>query len=208
MVALASRSKPHSRAHGNSALDSHRESACKSLNRIEIRLWIYESCIRLESLSRDPIKYKGSEWNLYEYVNGMPLDNTDPSGELAIAIPAGGIIVVAGVVIYVTAAYCATHPGECKLPPLPNLRWPRLRWPWPKTKPETNIRCESFAVGKIAELELEIESLRRIIDYFANKAREAIESGNSAEFEYYTERIAEIEGQIQLLIDLIEHLRS
>ena len=31
-------------------------------------------------LSRDPIGFEGSEWNLYEYLNGMPLRFLDPSG--------------------------------------------------------------------------------------------------------------------------------
>jgi len=81
MVAFASRSKPLSRAHGNSALDSCRDRSSNSLNRIEIQLSIYESCDRLESLSRDPIGYKGSEWNLYEYVNANPLVKVDPTGK-------------------------------------------------------------------------------------------------------------------------------
>lgn len=33
-------------------------------------------------LIRDPIGYEGSEWNLYEYVGGIPLDDVDPSGEI------------------------------------------------------------------------------------------------------------------------------
>jgi RHS repeat-associated protein len=31
-------------------------------------------------ISRDPIGYKGSQGNLYEYVDSMPLDNVDPEG--------------------------------------------------------------------------------------------------------------------------------
>ena len=31
-------------------------------------------------VSRDPIGYEGSEWNLYEYVNGMPIVHLDPEG--------------------------------------------------------------------------------------------------------------------------------
>ena len=69
--------KPLSRVRGNSALGSHRDVACKSLNRIEMRLSIYESRNRLESFSRDPIKYKGG-MNLYS--SYMGLKKTDPKG--------------------------------------------------------------------------------------------------------------------------------
>ena len=31
-------------------------------------------------VTRDPIEYDGSRWNLYEYVNGAPSMATDPSG--------------------------------------------------------------------------------------------------------------------------------
>ena len=44
------------------------------------RTCTYESCTRLESCSRDPIGYEGSEWNLYEYVSSNPLESTDPFG--------------------------------------------------------------------------------------------------------------------------------
>lgn len=32
-------------------------------------------------ISRDPIGFKGSEWNLYEYGDGAPVHKVDPSGE-------------------------------------------------------------------------------------------------------------------------------
>jgi len=32
-------------------------------------------------VNRDPNRYGGSKWNLYEYVNGMPLVALDPSGK-------------------------------------------------------------------------------------------------------------------------------
>jgi RHS repeat-associated protein len=32
-------------------------------------------------ISRDPIGYEGSQWNLYEYVEGRPIVFTDPSGQ-------------------------------------------------------------------------------------------------------------------------------
>jgi len=31
-------------------------------------------------VNRDPIKYKGGGWNLYEYNNSMPIDKIDPNG--------------------------------------------------------------------------------------------------------------------------------
>ena len=51
--------KPLSRVRGNSAIGSHRARSFNSLNRIEMRLSIYESRDRLESFSRDPIGYEG-----------------------------------------------------------------------------------------------------------------------------------------------------
>lgn len=33
--------------------------------------------------SRDPIGYRGSPWNLYEYVLGKPIDYVDPTGKVA-----------------------------------------------------------------------------------------------------------------------------
>ena len=45
------------------------------------RTCTYESCTRLESCTRDPIGYEGSQWNLYEYVGSDPVDRVDPSGQ-------------------------------------------------------------------------------------------------------------------------------
>ena len=78
--------KPLSRVRGNSAMPSCRVRSFNSLNRIEIGLSIYESSDRLESFSRDPIGYEGSEWNLYEYCHNSPLANVDPDGELYVAV--------------------------------------------------------------------------------------------------------------------------
>ena len=72
--------KPLSRVRGNSAIGSHRARSFNSLNRIEMRLSIYESRDRLESFSRDPIGFEGSPYNLYEYVESNPLVGTDPLG--------------------------------------------------------------------------------------------------------------------------------
>ena len=38
-------------------------------------------------LTRDPIGYEGSQWNLYEYVNSMPTVSFDPSGKLVTVPP-------------------------------------------------------------------------------------------------------------------------
>ncbi|MDZ4850157.1 MAG: hypothetical protein SGI77_12805, partial [Pirellulaceae bacterium] len=96
---------------------SHRESACKSFNRIEIRLWIYESCIRLESLSRDPVGYKGSRFNLYEYVDSMPTIKTDPLGRRGIVVACCSVCV--GTVTYI-AADCA---DVCQQWPIGGNAW-------------------------------------------------------------------------------------
>jgi len=46
---------------------------------------VYDSRIRLESFSRDPIGYAGSLWNLYEFVDSAPLVKSDPSGNAALS---------------------------------------------------------------------------------------------------------------------------
>ncbi len=89
MVALSSSTffeNPHSRARSiaRRCTDSLR---CKSLDRIEMRYSIYESRVGLESFSRDPIKYQGSQWNLYEFVEGRALVGRDPSG-----LAPGGVV--------------------------------------------------------------------------------------------------------------------
>ena len=52
----------------------------KSLSRVEIWLTIYETCDRLESFTRDPMKYKGSPFDLYEFCDSSPLQKYDPMG--------------------------------------------------------------------------------------------------------------------------------
>jgi hypothetical protein len=56
------------------------ERGCKSLTRIEMRLSSYDRRNGLESLTRDPIEYKGSPYNLYELSNGKVLVSVDPTG--------------------------------------------------------------------------------------------------------------------------------
>jgi RHS repeat-associated protein len=47
---------------------------------LQINRWrIYASHLG-RWLSRDPIGYEGSKWNLYEYLNGMPVVGLDPMG--------------------------------------------------------------------------------------------------------------------------------
>ncbi|MBN8605154.1 MAG: RHS repeat-associated core domain-containing protein, partial [Planctomycetes bacterium] len=49
------------------------------LGQYHYRARIYEATVG-RFCSRDPIGYKGSEWNLFEYVNSVPLVMLDPSG--------------------------------------------------------------------------------------------------------------------------------
>ncbi len=82
MVALSSSTfseNPHSRARSIASICTD-TSRRKSLNRIEMRLSIYENRIGLDSFSRDPIGYDGSPYNLYEFCNGKSLVAIDPSG--------------------------------------------------------------------------------------------------------------------------------
>ncbi|TWU37952.1 hypothetical protein Q31b_47410 [Novipirellula aureliae] len=62
---------------------------------------IYDSCRRLESCSRDPIGFAGSEWNLYEYVDGAALNGLDPSGLFSVSCDyvCGKVCVVATTVV-------------------------------------------------------------------------------------------------------------
>ena len=76
--------KPHSRAREAKTSNCTEVPHSKSRNRIEIWLTIYESCEGLESFTRDPIGFEGSDFNLYEYVNSKPLVDIDPSGEFAV----------------------------------------------------------------------------------------------------------------------------
>ena len=52
----------------------------------ELRRCTYAEGGRLESCARDPVGYKGSEWNLFEYAGAAPLEHTDPSGKSLIII--------------------------------------------------------------------------------------------------------------------------
>ena len=76
--------KLHSRAREAKTTPCTEVPMLKSRSRIEIWLVIYETCDRLESFTRDPIGFKGSEWNLYEYVRGRSLNYIDPSGLVSV----------------------------------------------------------------------------------------------------------------------------
>jgi|GEM_PF-4010527 len=43
-------------------------------------------------LSRDPIEYKGSEWNLYEFLESNPIKNLDPDGKLVGYVGAASVV--------------------------------------------------------------------------------------------------------------------
>ena len=72
--------KLHSRAREVKTTHCTEASHSKSLDCVEIWLTIYEGCDGLESFTRDPIGFDGSEWNLYSYVDSRPLLGLDPSG--------------------------------------------------------------------------------------------------------------------------------
>jgi len=72
--------KLHSRAHEVKTRICTEAPHSKSLGRVEIWLVISESCVGLESFTRDPIGFDGSEWGLYEYCGAKPLDWFDPTG--------------------------------------------------------------------------------------------------------------------------------
>ena len=72
--------KLHSRAREAMTPRCTEAPHSKSLGRVEIWLMIYESRGGLEFFTRDPIGFKGSPYDLYEFVDGNPLGKTDPSG--------------------------------------------------------------------------------------------------------------------------------
>ena len=72
--------KLHSRAREVKTRICTEATHSKSLGRVEIWLVISESCVGLESFTRDPIGFDGSEWGLYEFSNSRSLTMVDPSG--------------------------------------------------------------------------------------------------------------------------------
>ncbi len=88
MVALSSSTfseNPHSRARSIASICTD-PSRCKSLQRIEMRLSIYESRIGLDSFSRDPIGYVDGA-NLYQFVRNSSLTFVDPMGWVLTMVP-------------------------------------------------------------------------------------------------------------------------
>ena len=49
-------------------------------------------CILGRWVNRDPIGYEGGGYNLYEYVNGMPLGGLDPDGKYSLASASNGLL--------------------------------------------------------------------------------------------------------------------
>ncbi len=85
-------------------------------------------------ISRDPSGYVNGA-DLYAFVIGNPLRYTDPTGEMAWAIPAAfinPIVIVGGaVVVVIVIIWLVKDPPPITLPKIP-----RIRWPWPKPDPE------------------------------------------------------------------------
>ena len=94
----------------------------KSLGCVEIWLTIYESCDGLESFTRDPIDYEGSEWNLYEFLASSALMNLDPMGlERPIVLPkppripvTPRVIPIAGGARLATVVPCSVRIHRCE----------------------------------------------------------------------------------------------
>ena len=74
---LKNRTRAHARCSGVNTRRACIETTAKRTSKLTCT---YDNRGRLESCSRDPIGYVGSPWNLYEYVDGMPLIATDPLG--------------------------------------------------------------------------------------------------------------------------------
>ena len=60
----------------------------------------YYNPIEWRLISKDPIRFKGGDTNLYRYVGGNPVNFTDPSGEFTWV--AAGAVIGAGVNLGVT----------------------------------------------------------------------------------------------------------
>jgi len=80
--------KLHSRAREAKTNRYAEATGCKPLTRVEIQQVIYDSRIRLESFSRDPIGFKGGI-NLYQFCRSRSLSTVDPSGLFGYTPPVG-----------------------------------------------------------------------------------------------------------------------
>ena len=72
--------KLHSRAREVKTTSCTEAMHSKSLDCVEIWQAIYDCRARLESFTRDPMKYRGSRDNLYEYCSSSPVIRIDPEG--------------------------------------------------------------------------------------------------------------------------------
>ncbi len=108
---VLSPSTSRERAH-NHGYSFGADCCSKSIGRGILREVRYDKSNRLESCSRDPIGYEGSEWNLYEYVSSTPTLLSDPTGKVPPIAIAGGILGGGGVV----GLYCLTFIQKSKNP--------------------------------------------------------------------------------------------
>ena len=101
---------PRQRAHARGG-DRRRSSAaftCVSTTACRVkRTCTYETRARLESCSRDPVGYRGSPWNLYEYVGGNPGVFVDPSGKACVLGEEATVVLAIG-------AFDALKASECR----------------------------------------------------------------------------------------------
>jgi hypothetical protein len=74
--------KLHSRARELKTTQCTEVPHSKSRSGIEIWLTIYDCRDGLESFTRDPIGFEGSEWGLYQLFNSRPFGSLDPTGEI------------------------------------------------------------------------------------------------------------------------------
>ena len=84
--------KLHSRAREAKTLTCAGVASSKSLDRIEIWQAIYDDRIGLESFTRDPIGFEGSEWNMYECFGSSALIAIDPDGQ-KVRVPCTSLLI-------------------------------------------------------------------------------------------------------------------
>lgn len=94
----------NSPTYNNASVTAKRDQNASTMNAPTCTQHHFQSC------SRDPIGYAGSEWILYEYVSGKPLDSLDPSGEFVIVPFAIGCAIACGACA-ASVHYVNTTPG-------------------------------------------------------------------------------------------------